>query len=155
VAQLVTQLQQKETELDKLQLVAREFEGVSEALPRSLKNIEKLMAFKNQSALYSELDQLALQWESLDKQVKNKVFNLHSMEEKLIKSVAEVLLLSDFTCRPLPVFRKPKPILSTSRLSRHIRPRRGKGNLCNGQWNYRPSSSVRWRVIRQSFTSRS
>ena len=38
VAQLVAQLRQKESELERLQLVARELEGVSELLPHPLRN---------------------------------------------------------------------------------------------------------------------
>ncbi|EIN11960.1 BRE1-domain-containing protein [Punctularia strigosozonata HHB-11173 SS5] len=42
-----------------------------------------------ESAIYTELDKLSAAWEALDRQVKNKVFELHGMEEKLTKAGLE------------------------------------------------------------------
>ncbi|KAI0745838.1 BRE1-domain-containing protein [Earliella scabrosa] len=66
VAQLSEQLQRKQQELDKVQLQDKERE-------------------QTESALYSELDKLSAAWEALDKQVKKKVYDLASLEDRLIK----------------------------------------------------------------------
>lgn len=41
-------------------------------------------------SLYEELEKLSTAWESLDKQLGNKVFDLSVMEERLQKSLVEV-----------------------------------------------------------------
>lgn len=38
-----------------------------------------------ETSLYAELDKLSAAWEALDRQVKSKVFDLTSMEERLAK----------------------------------------------------------------------
>jgi hypothetical protein len=38
-----------------------------------------------ETSLYAELDKLSAAWEALDRQVKNKVFDLTAMEERLQK----------------------------------------------------------------------
>ncbi|OBZ67158.1 E3 ubiquitin-protein ligase BRE1 [Grifola frondosa] len=63
---LSEQLQQKQSEIEKLQLQEKQ-RGQAE------------------SALYSELDKLSAAWEALDRQVKSKVFELTAMEERLTK----------------------------------------------------------------------
>jgi len=42
-----------------------------------------------EASLYTEVDKLSAAWESLDKQVKNKVFDLSAMESQLKKAVSE------------------------------------------------------------------
>ncbi|TFK54161.1 hypothetical protein OE88DRAFT_1732858 [Heliocybe sulcata] len=42
-----------------------------------------------ETALYTELEKLSAAWEGLDKQVKNKVFDLSAMEEKLQKTLSD------------------------------------------------------------------
>jgi E3 ubiquitin-protein ligase BRE1 len=50
--------------------------------------------------LYAELDKLSAAWEALDRQVKNKVFDLTSMEDRLTKSGLDVC----FPCHFFIVF---------------------------------------------------
>ena len=42
--------------------------------------------------LFQELEKLSTAWETLDKQVKSKVFDLEAMEEKMAKNNLEVRL---------------------------------------------------------------
>jgi len=42
-------------------------------------------SFQAETSLYAELDKLSAAWEALDRQVKNKVFDLTAMEERLQK----------------------------------------------------------------------
>jgi E3 ubiquitin-protein ligase BRE1 len=46
--------------------------------------------------LYAELDKLSAAWEALDRQVKNKVFDLIGMEDRLTKSGLDVCF--SFNC---------------------------------------------------------
>ncbi|KAK0461262.1 uncharacterized protein EV420DRAFT_1531170 [Desarmillaria tabescens] len=39
-----------------------------------------------ETSLYAELDKLSIAWEGLDRQLKNKVFDLSSLEDRLVKS---------------------------------------------------------------------
>ncbi len=48
-----------------------------------------------ESSLYSELDKLSAAWESLDRQLKTKVYDLAGLEERVSKSVVEVSRLFD------------------------------------------------------------
>ncbi|KAI3618765.1 e3 ubiquitin-protein ligase bre1 [Moniliophthora roreri] len=68
--QLATQLQQKEEELQNLRLLESQRE-------------------QNEATLYTEIDKLSSAWEMLDQQIKSKVFDLTSMEEKLAKALQE------------------------------------------------------------------
>lgn len=43
-----------------------------------------------ETSLYAELDKLSAAWEALDRQVKGKVFDLTSMEERLAKMAHDV-----------------------------------------------------------------
>ncbi|KAI0358367.1 BRE1-domain-containing protein [Trametes cingulata] len=69
-AQLSQQLQQKQAEIDKFQLQEQQREQA-------------------ESALYSELDKLSAAWEALDRQVKTKVYDLASLEERVAKAGVE------------------------------------------------------------------
>ncbi|CAA7261702.1 unnamed protein product [Cyclocybe aegerita] len=70
VARLVEQLRIKEAELVKLRLQERQRE-------------------ENEASLFSELEKLSALWESLDRQLKSKVFDLSSLEERLTKGQHE------------------------------------------------------------------
>lgn len=43
-----------------------------------------------ESALYSELDKLSAAWETLDRQVKSKVYDLSAMEDRIAKAGVDV-----------------------------------------------------------------
>ncbi|KAI0930463.1 hypothetical protein AcW1_009141 [Taiwanofungus camphoratus] len=68
-----------------------DMQNLSEQLQRKEEEIQKFRLQEKQheqaeAALYSELDRLSAAWESLDRQVKSKVFDLSAMEERLTKS---------------------------------------------------------------------
>ncbi|EJF65375.1 BRE1-domain-containing protein [Dichomitus squalens LYAD-421 SS1] len=67
---LSEQLQRKQEELDKL----------------ALQDQQRELA---ESALYAEIDKLSAAWEGLDRQVKNKVFDLSNLEERVTKLTTE------------------------------------------------------------------
>jgi E3 ubiquitin-protein ligase BRE1 len=46
--------------------------------------------------LHAELDRLSAAWDSLDRQVKSKVFDLGAMEERLVKTASDVGALELF-----------------------------------------------------------
>lgn len=65
-------------------------QGLSQELQRKEEEVSKLRLLDTQrgeaeSSLYAELDKLSAAWEALDRQVKGKVFDLTSMEERLAK----------------------------------------------------------------------
>lgn len=43
-----------------------------------------------ESALYSELDKLSAAWETLDRQVKSKVYDLSALEDRIAKAGVDV-----------------------------------------------------------------
>jgi len=45
---------------------------------------------KAEKSLYLELEKITSAWETLDRQIKNKIFDLSSLEEKLSKSQTDV-----------------------------------------------------------------
>ena len=45
---------------------------------------------KAEKSLYLELEKITSAWETLDRQIKNKIFDLSSLEEKLSKSQMDV-----------------------------------------------------------------
>ncbi|PVG02505.1 hypothetical protein CPB86DRAFT_697268 [Serendipita vermifera] len=51
--------------------------------------LELKASMEEPTALYTEIERLSALWESLDKQLKNKIFDLSVMEEKLGKSATE------------------------------------------------------------------
>ncbi|KAF8919838.1 BRE1 E3 ubiquitin ligase-domain-containing protein [Mucidula mucida] len=69
-AALTEELQRKEEELRRLRL-------------------EESQRAEAESSLYSELDKLSAAWESLDRQLKTKVYDLAGLEERVSKSVVE------------------------------------------------------------------
>jgi E3 ubiquitin-protein ligase BRE1 len=70
---LVQQLQAKEDELKKLRLLTEQ-------------------QAQAETSLYAEIDRLSSLWESLDQQVKKKVFDLAGFEEKLQRAAHDVRL---------------------------------------------------------------
>jgi E3 ubiquitin-protein ligase BRE1 len=45
---------------------------------------------KAETALYSELERLSSAWETLDRELKGKIFDLTALEEKVNRANAEV-----------------------------------------------------------------
>ncbi|KAJ3553638.1 hypothetical protein NM688_g3503 [Phlebia brevispora] len=70
VQALANQLKEKQGEIDRLQSLEKQHEQA-------------------ESSLYAELEKLSVAWEALDRQVKNKVFDLAGMEEKVSKTGLE------------------------------------------------------------------
>ncbi|KAK2464239.1 hypothetical protein APHAL10511_003696 [Amanita phalloides] len=66
ISQLAKQLKQRDEELQQLRLI-------------------KDQQSQAEASLYAELEKLSTSWETLDKQVKSKVFDLSQLEERLIK----------------------------------------------------------------------
>lgn len=79
---LAMQLQGKEDELQKLRLVVAQHQQAEDAI-------------------YAEVERLSGAWETLDEQLKSKVFNLAAAEERVAKSAHEVrrLILFYSACR--------------------------------------------------------
>lgn len=48
------------------------------------------MHLQAESALYSELDKLSAAWETLDRQVKSKVYDLSALEDRIAKAGVDV-----------------------------------------------------------------
>lgn len=68
---MLEQLEEKESELKKLRLQVTQHTQA-------------------ETALYTELERLSIAWEALDKEVKNKLFDLAAVEDRLSKSAVEV-----------------------------------------------------------------
>ena len=90
VSKLVEELSKKEAELERLRLVeVYHTEVLFFILPIS--GIYMLTSlFKSEKSLFAELEKLSTAWEALDRQVKNKVFDLSSLEDRLSRSSVEV-----------------------------------------------------------------
>jgi len=72
--------------------VSPDLQMLRERLQVKEDEIQKLRLLDNQRdqlALYAELDKLSAAWETLDRQVKSKVFDLSALEERLTKSGIE------------------------------------------------------------------
>ncbi|KAL1939862.1 hypothetical protein VTO73DRAFT_9562 [Trametes versicolor] len=97
-ADLRRQVEQVQKQLEKYQAVygdssslPPETAQLSEELQRKQDEIEKLRIQDKQreqaeSALYSELDKLSAAWETLDRQVKSKVYDLSALEDRIAKA---------------------------------------------------------------------
>ncbi|KIK09930.1 hypothetical protein K443DRAFT_671248 [Laccaria amethystina LaAM-08-1] len=70
VSKLVEELSKKEAELERLRLV-------------------EVYHTESEKSLFAELEKLSTAWEALDRQVKNKVFDLSSLEDRLSRSSVE------------------------------------------------------------------
>lgn len=73
---LAKQLQEKEDEIKRLKLLDQQRE-------------------QSEASLYTEIDKLSNAWEALESQVKNKVFDLTAMEERLTKGVNDRLKIEN------------------------------------------------------------
>lgn len=69
-------------------LLAKELESKEEELRKLRLQVEQHV--QAETASYAELDRLSAAWEVLDKQVKGKVFDLKSMEDKVSKAGHDV-----------------------------------------------------------------
>ncbi|EAU91038.2 hypothetical protein CC1G_03206 [Coprinopsis cinerea okayama7 len=69
-AELAARLQTQSEEIERLRLLNKQYE-------------------QSEAGLYEEIEKLSTAWESFDKQLSNKVFDLANMEERLQKSVVE------------------------------------------------------------------
>lgn len=87
VQQLCEQLQRKEEELRRVQLELKASLEVR-AFCQGREISSKYS--KEPSMLCTEVERMSALWENLDKQLKSKIFDLSSMEEKLNKSLTEV-----------------------------------------------------------------
>lgn len=74
VAQLTEHLKQRDEEIKRLKL-------------------QETQRQQSETALYAELDRLSSAWESLERQVKSKIFDLSAMEERLSKIALDVSFL--------------------------------------------------------------
>ncbi len=61
-----------------------------------------------ETSLYAELDKLSIAWEGLDRQLKNKVFDLSGLEERLVKSGLDVSLECTDNLRSNSQFQRAK-----------------------------------------------
>ena len=69
--------------------------SLSQQLQKKEEEIQRLRLLQTQHAeaegpLYTELEKLSAAWETLDRQVKDKIFDLAAMEEKVGKIAIEV-----------------------------------------------------------------
>lgn len=93
-------------ELAKAKQQLEEYRSILPSLPPDLQSLTEQLKLKNaeleqlrllekqheqaESSLYSEIDRLSAAWETLDKQVKSKVFDLSAMEERVSKLSVDV-----------------------------------------------------------------
>ena len=98
VQQLSDQLQRKEDEVQKLRLLDTQRGEVGVLFcfvfwHGQLSMTDGFGTLQAETSLYAELDKLSAAWEALDRQVKNKVFDLTAMEERLQKMGHDVCRL--------------------------------------------------------------
>jgi BRE1 E3 ubiquitin ligase len=126
IDETATKLVQASAELDKFRKVFGDLSSLppntSELAARVQALSEEAERFRllntqyeqSESSLYEELEKLSTAWESADKQLNNKVFDLFNMEDRLQKSVVEVSRGCKFMMTTLIAFhRKPSRITST------------------------------------------
>jgi len=87
VQALTGQLCSKDEELRKTRLELKALQEVMSHVQTS--QINPSQAVQEPSALYTEIERLSALWENLDKQVKDKVFDLAIMEERVQKAATE------------------------------------------------------------------
>lgn len=88
VSKMAEQLGQKEDEIQKLRLL--DIHHTQVRFHTSKSNISANFCFQAETSLYAELDKLSAAWEALDRQVKSKLFDLTTMEDRLAKTSLEV-----------------------------------------------------------------
>ena len=64
-----------------------------------LENSQPRHLSQAESALYSEVERLSSAWETLDRELKNKIFDLATMEDKVNKALADVRIEYHLSCR--------------------------------------------------------
>ena len=89
------QVAQLQKQLESHQNVYGQSGDVSKQLEEKESEVKKLRLQVTQhaqaeTALYTELERLSTAWEALDKEVKNKLFDLAAVEDRLSKSAVEV-----------------------------------------------------------------
>lgn len=110
------QVAQLQKQLESYQNIYGQSGDMSRQLEEKESEVKKLRLQVTQhaqaeTALYTELERLSVAWEALDKEVKNKLFDLAAVEDRLSKSAVEVpFAISPFPLRrvsDLRTFRKP------------------------------------------------
>lgn len=94
----VTQLQKQ---LESYQEIYGQSGDMSKQLEKKEVEVKQLRLqvaqhMQTETALYTELERLSTAWEALDKEVKNKLFDLASVEDRLSKSAIEVSFVVSF-----------------------------------------------------------
>jgi len=89
------QVAQLQKQLESYQNVYGQSGDVSKQLEEKESEVKKLRLQVTQhaqaeTALYTELERLSTAWEALDKEVKNKLFDLVAVEDRLSKGAIEV-----------------------------------------------------------------
>lgn len=98
--ELINELKKKEEQLEQLRLLETEWKAVCvfrlcfPLSPVAVISLADSMVRRchsqNEASLFSELEKLSTLWESLDRQLKSKVFELANLEERLAKSSHDV-----------------------------------------------------------------
>jgi E3 ubiquitin-protein ligase BRE1 len=86
---LSDQLRQKEDEIQRLRLLDAQRAQVTLYLFPNQRT-SSLNLGQAETSLYAEIDRLSAAWETLDRQVNSKVFELAAMEERVVKIGLEV-----------------------------------------------------------------
>lgn len=84
---LAEQLRQKEAQIHALQLKQKQHQAVRSRVFTREHLTDSAQA---ETSLYSELERLSSAWETLDRELKSKIFDLSSMEEQIKKANSEV-----------------------------------------------------------------
>ncbi|KAL0956409.1 hypothetical protein HGRIS_002557 [Hohenbuehelia grisea] len=92
--EVTAQLEKYQAVYGDASMLPPEIQKLSDLLQQKEAEIVRLRALEahhqeSEAPLYSEIEKLSLAWESLDKQVASKVFDLSSLEERIVKNVAE------------------------------------------------------------------
>jgi len=100
---------------------------------------------KAEKSLYLELEKITSAWETLDRQIKNKIFDLSSLEEKLSKSQMDVSgqIIGEEVQTEIVFCRKPGQITDIMQLygrKRHWRTKKRirRDWLKSNRWLWKP-----------------
>jgi len=88
LAELSRLLREKEDEVQKYKLLELQRTEVGKIICKC--HSRTYIIGKAEKSLYLELEKITSAWETLDRQIKNKIFDLSSLEEKLSKSQMDV-----------------------------------------------------------------
>lgn len=108
-----TQIAQLQKQLEFYQNIYGQSGNTSKQLEEKELELKKLRLQVTQhtqaeSALYTELERLSVAWEALDKEVRNKLFDLAAVEDRLSKSAIEVPFATSFLSRNQCLISAPK-----------------------------------------------